>query len=143
MVDQAAAERFIDRYRVTFESFDLAAIAACFAFPCLVVGDGDPATVVAVPSADLWVPQIARIVGAYRLLGVQRADVLDLRVVPVTPHVAHAVVRWGLRGADDAPIYDFTASYALADLGEGLRITAIVHDETPKLMAAVARAQAV
>jgi len=145
MVDQGTAERFIDSYRATFESFDVAAIAACFAFPCQVTGDGDPAagaTVVSVPSADTWVPQIARIVGAYRLLGVRRAEVLDLRVVPVTSHVAYAVVHWGLRGADSATVYDFTGSYALADLGEGLRITAIVHDETPKLVAAVARAQA-
>ena len=145
MVDQATAERFIDEYRATFESFDVAAITACFAFPCQVVGDGAGAgaTVGSVPSQDAWASQIARIVGAYRLLGVQRAAVLDLRVLAATPHVAHTVVHWGLRRADGATVYDFTASYALADLGEGLRITSIVHDETPKLMAALERAQAV
>ena len=32
-------------------------------------------------------------------------------------------------------------STSLADLGAGLRITAIAHDETPKLLAAIALAQ--
>jgi hypothetical protein len=141
-MDSHEAERFIAAYRTTFESFDVAAIAGCFAFPCQVTSEGDAVTVVAVPSLDAWTPQIARIVGAYRLLGVERAEILDLRAVPVTPRVGHAVVTWGLRGADDAPIYDFHASYTLADTGAGLRIIAIAHDETPRLMAAVARAQA-
>ena len=39
------------------------------------------------------------------------------------------------------PVYDFTASYTLADLPEGTRIVVIAHDETPKLLAAVARAR--
>ena len=141
-MDTAAAEAFIDRYRATFESFDVAAIAACYAFPCHVTGDGDGVTIASVPAVEAWVPQISRIVGAYRLLGVHHAEVLSLRIVEVTPRAAHAVVRWGLRTPADAEVYDFTASYTLADLGDGPRITAIVHDETPRLLAAVARAQA-
>jgi hypothetical protein len=37
------------------------------------------------------------------------------------------------------PIYDFDASYTLADLGEGMRITAIAHNETPRLRAVIER----
>ena len=141
MVDTTEAQAFIDRYRATFQSFDAGAIAACFAFPCQVTSDAGAVTVVSVPAAEAWVPQIARIVGAYRLLGVDHAEILDLRVVPVTPGIAHAVVRWGLRGATGATIYDFSASYTLADTADGPRITAVAHDETPKLLAAVARAK--
>jgi hypothetical protein len=36
-------------------------------------------------------------------------------------------------------IYDFDASYTLADLGEGMRITAIAHNETPRLRALIER----
>jgi hypothetical protein len=141
-MDTATVEAFIDRYRATFESFDVAAIAGCFAFPCHVTSEGEAAGVTSVPAVDAWLPQVARIVGAYRLLGVHHAEILDLRIVPVTARAAHAVVRWGLRGVDGATVYDFAASYTVADLGDGLRITAIVHDETPKLLAAVAQAQA-
>ena len=141
MVDATVARAFIERYRDTFESFDADAIGACFAFPCQVTSEAATVTVMSVPAVEAWVPQVARIVGAYRLLGVHHAEILDLQVVPVTPRIAHALVRWGLRDGNGATVYDFTASYALADLGDGLRVTAIAHDETPKLMAAVDRAQ--
>ena len=141
MVDTAEARAFIERYRDTFGSFDAEAIGACFAFPCQVTSEAETVSVTSVAAVEAWVPQISRIVGAYRLLGVHHAESLALQVVPVTPRITHAVVRWGLRDGAGATVYDFTASYALADLGEGLRITAIAHDETPKLMAAVARAQ--
>ncbi len=141
MVDTGEAEAFIERYRDTFQSFDVDSIAGFFAFPCLVVGEAESVSVVSVPAADAWTPQIARIVGAYRLLGVERAEILRLETVAVTSRVSHVVVSWVLRGAG-VPIYDFTASYTVVDTGDGLRIVAIAHDETPKLMAAVARAQA-
>lgn len=142
MVERAAVEAFIDRYRATFESFDVEAIAACFAFPCQVTSDGDAVTVIAVPAVEAWRPGIERVVGAYRLLGVRSATMAELRVVDVTPHVAHAVVRWALTDGAGATVYEFDASYTLADLGDGLRITGIVHNETPRLLAAVARRQA-
>jgi hypothetical protein len=142
MVDEAAGEALIDAYRRTFETFDVDAITACFAFPCQVTSEAEPPVVVSVPGPEAWRPQIERIVGAYRLLGVADATIEELRLVPVTPHVAHAVVRWGLAGADGVPVYAFTASYTLVDAASGLRISAIAHDETPKLLAAVARHRA-
>lgn len=141
MPDRAAAEAFVDAYRRTFETFDVAAIAACYAFPVQVVGEADGVSVASVPSADAWVPQVERIVGAYRLLGVAGATVARLDVDEVTPGIAHATVTWSLRTAAGDGVYDFTASYTLADLPEGTRIVAVAHDETPKLLAAVARAR--
>ena len=142
MGDEGAIRAFIDGYRRTFETFDVDAITACFAFPLQVVGDGDPVAPVAIPDREAWQPQIERIVGAYRLIGVRRAEVRALRVVPATPHVAHAIVGWSLRDAAGAVIYDFDASYTVATAAGGWRIVGIVHDETPKLQLAVARAQA-
>lgn len=142
MPDQPAAEAFIDGYRRTFESFDVDAVAAHFTFPLQVTSEGaDAVAVVSVPDAEAWRPQIERIVGAYRLLGVAGATADELLVAEVTPRVAHAVVRWALATADGSPVYGFTASYTLVDGPDGTRITAIAHDETPKLMAAVARAR--
>ena len=142
MLERGVVEAFVDRYRSTFESFDAEAISACYAFPCQVTSDGDTVTVTSVPTVEAWRPGIERILGAYRLLGVRTATVAELRVEPVTAHVAHAVVRWALVDGTGAPVYDFTASYTVADLGDGLRIVAIAHNETPRLLAAVARRQA-
>jgi hypothetical protein len=141
MPDEPGAKAFIDRYRRTFERFDLDAITACYAFPVLVVGQADGVTTTSVPTADAWRPQVERIVGAYRLLRVAGATVAALDVALVTPGIAHATVTWSLHTASGDPVYDFTASYTLADLAEGTRIVAIAHDETPRLLAAVARAQ--
>lgn len=141
MPDRTAAEAFIDTYRRTFESFDVAAITALYAFPVQVVGDAETVAVAVVPAAEAWAPQVGRIVGAYRLLGVAGAAVTRLEVAEVTPAIAQAVVTWSLRTAAGDPVYDFTASYTLADLADGTRIVGIAHDETPKLMAAVARAR--
>ena len=80
--------------------------------------------------------------GAYLLLGVARAAVRSLDVVAVSPGIAQALVHWDLRTADDRPVYDFHASYTVAETADGLRIAAVAHDEGPKLAAAVARATA-
>ena len=137
-MDTATAEAFIDGYRSTFESRDVAAIAERFTFPCQVIGQADGVTVVVVPDAEVWKASIERIVGAYRLLGVVGATIEELRVVEVTPGIAHAVVRWLLADATGGPIYAFTASYTLIDTAAGPRITAIAHDEGPLLAGALA-----
>jgi hypothetical protein len=141
MPDRAAAEAFIDAYRRTFESFDVAAITALYAFPVQVVGDSGTVSVAVVPAADAWTPQVERIVGAYRLLGVSGATVKRLDVAEITPGIAQATVTWSLHTAAGSPVYDFTASYTLADLIDGTRIVGIAHDESPKLLASVARAR--
>jgi hypothetical protein len=138
-LDTGAVTAFIDGYRRTFETFDVDAICGAFAFPVQVVGDAGAVAVVVVPSLDEWAPQIERIVGAYRLLGVASSALESLVVTGVTPHIAYATVRWGLRDGAGGSIYSFTASYTLAETADGPRIVAIAHDETPKLAAAVSR----
>ena len=140
-LDTVAATAFIDGYRRTFESFDVDAICGIFAFPVQVVGDAGDVSVVVVPDSDAWRPQIERIVGAYRLLGVASSAVESLAVTEVTPKIAHATVRWGLRDGAGGTVYAFTASYTLAETADGPRIVAIAHDESPKLATAVAKAR--
>ena len=137
MVERSSVEQFLDRYRTAFQRFDVAAVAGHFAFPCQVTSDAAEVTVTSVPSLEAWVPQVERIVGAYRALGVTSADALDIRVIELTPRLAQAAVRWRLRDVSGGLVYEFDASYALADLGDGLRITAIAHNETPRLRAAM------
>jgi hypothetical protein len=140
-LDTGAVTAFIDGYRRTFETFDVDAICRGFAFPVQVVGDAGEVAVVVVPSIEAWVPQIERIVAAYRLLGVASSVVESLQVTEVTPRIAHATVGWGLRDGAGGTVYSFTASYTVAAMADGPRIVAIAHDEAPKLAAAVSRAR--
>ena len=139
MADRAAVEAFIDGYRQTFESFDIPAIAGYFAFPLHVAGEAQQVTLTVVPAAEHWQPAIERIVGAYRTLGVAHAAVRSLEIGDVTARIAQANVHWDLRRADDHPVYDFHASYTVAQTPDGLRITAIAHDEGPRMAAAMAK----
>jgi hypothetical protein len=141
MVEHAAVERFLDDYRAAFQRRDAAAVTSFNAFPCQVTGEADAVTVTSIASAEAWTPLVERIIGAYRLLGVERADIAELRVLALTPRLAQAAVRWVLVDGAGATVYEFDASYALADLGDGLQITAIAHNETPRLRAAVERRQ--
>ena len=140
-LDTGAVTAFIDGYRRTFETFDVDAVCGAFAFPVQVVGDAGEARVVVVPALEAWRPQIERIVGAYRLLGVASSAVEALEVMEVTPRIAHAKVRWGLRDGGGATIYDFTASYTLAVRGDGRGIVAIAREVAAQLAAAVAKAR--
>jgi hypothetical protein len=139
MADRAAVEAFIDGYRQTFESFNTVAIAGHFAFPLHVTGEAHEVSLTVVPAAEHWQPAIERIVGAYRTLGVAHAVVRSLEVVEVTARIAQANVHWDLRRADDHPVYDFHASYTVAQTPDGLRITAIAHDEGPRMASAMAK----
>ena len=76
---------------------------------------------------------------AYRAIGVRSAEVRELRVTELTPRLAQAAVRWGLIDGEGGRLYDFDAAYTLADLGQGMRITAIAHNETPRLRAFLER----
>ncbi len=138
MADSTGVEAFIDGYRRTFETFDVAAIAACFTFPLGVTSDAETVSPAVVPDEARWTPVIARIVGAYRLLGVARATVRSLTVAEVTARIAQANAHWELQRADGTTVYDFHSSYTVAATPDGLRITAIAHDEGPRLAAAVA-----
>ena len=139
MADRTAVEGFIDTYRHTFESFDAAAVAGLFAFPLHVTGEAHDVSLTAVPAVEVWQPAIERIIGAYRTLGVAGADVRSLEVVDVTARIAHAKVHWALHRADGHPVYDFHASYTVAETPDGMRITAVAHDEGPRLAAAMAK----
>jgi hypothetical protein len=84
-------------------------------------------------------PQIDRLVAAYREIGVRTAEVLELHLIELTSLVAQVSVHWGLADGEGRSIYDFDASYTVADRGDGMRITAIAHNEMPRLRAAVER----
>ncbi len=122
---------FLDGYQQTFQGFDADAIADLFHFPCQVTGDGEPATVASVPSREVWLGVLDRVLGGYRAVGVHTAERIETRVAQLSDHVAQATVRWRLMDERHHLIYEFDASYTLADLGRGTRITAIAQGRKP------------
>jgi hypothetical protein len=130
---------FLDAYRAAFETFDAAAVADLFHYPCHITSGGAEVTVAVIPTRDAWMPQLERLVAAYRAIGVRSAEARAVDVAEITTRLAGAVVHWSLFDEQGRPIYDFHACYTLADLGEGMRITAIAHNETPRLRAAIDR----
>jgi hypothetical protein len=137
-VDEAAIQTFLDAYRTAFEELDVGAIVDLFSYPCQLTSDAGEIAVTTVPSREVWAPQIEQLVAAYRAIGVRSAQVLELRVNELTPRLVQATLRWGLLDRDGRTLYEFDASYTLADLGRGLQITAIAHNETPRLRALIA-----
>jgi hypothetical protein len=137
--ERSAVRAFLDAYRAAFETFNVAAVADLFYYPCHITSDAAEVTVAVIPARDAWIPHLGQLVAAYRAIGVRSAEVLTVDVVEITKRLVQAAVHWGLFGEHGRPIYDFDASYTLAELGEGMRITAIAHNEAPRLRAAIER----
>lgn len=134
-------EDFFDTYRTAFAAFDAAATADLFAYPVQITSTNGQVSVTAIPTREAWLPQIERLVGLYRELGVRIAEIHELQAIELAPRLAAAVVRWGLVDEQGKRVYEFDAVYTLADLGEGLRITAIAHNETRQLRARMDKTQ--
>jgi hypothetical protein len=135
--ERSRVEGFLDVYRAAFERLDAAAIAELFTFPCQITSDGDEITVTTVATREAWFPQLERLVDAYRSIGVRSAEILDLRVIELTPRLAQATVRWRLADGTGESVYDFGASYTLVEHDGSTRVAAIAHDETSALRRAI------
>lgn len=134
-------EDFLDAYRNAFEAFDASAVADLFIYPCQITSDVGESPVTTVPSRDAWIAQVEGLLDAYRAIGVRSADALDAQVTELGPRLAQATVRWRLLDQTGARIYDFDASYTLLDVGHGMQLAAIAHNETARLRAALEQAR--
>lgn len=128
---------FLETYRAAFERREVAAIADLFAYPCHVTGDGDEVDLAVAVTRTEWVDQVERLADAYRQLRVDSVAIVDAASSQFSPRVARANVTWQLLHASGSTIYEFHALYTLIDCGDRLKIATIVHDETPRLRAAM------
>src|SRR5215217_7191010 len=114
MPEPSRTRRFLDAYRAAFEAFDVEAIADLFCYPCQLASDAGEVTVTTVATRDAWLPQVERLVSAYRAIGVRSAAFSELHAIELTSRLAQVTVRWTLADEMDRSIYDFDASYSLA-----------------------------
>ncbi len=125
---------YFDAYGAAFEALDPSAIADLFAYPCLIAGASDVTDVTIVPTRQAWLPQLERLTGAYRRIGVRRAEIAEKTVTTLSATLAVVIVHWRLVDGEGQIPYEFDAAYTLADLGAGPRVVAIAHNETPRLL---------
>jgi hypothetical protein len=130
---------FFDQYADAFARYDAPALAELFAFPLHVVGIAENPTAISVASREDWLPALGGLLGSYRRLGVAGGVPLELGVSELTAGACSVRVHWELRRDDGSAIYDFAAIYTLAQVAGAWRVFAIVHDELPKLQAALGR----
>ena len=139
MSHRSSVHDFLDAYRAAFGALDVDAIADLFSYPCQITGGAGEISVTGVPTREVFVPQLERLISAYRAIGVHSVEVLESRLIELGPRLAQVTVHWSLLDRERVRMYDFNASYTLADLGQGMRITAIAHNETRRLQVSMER----
>ena len=122
-------QAFFDSYRSAFEQRDAASIALHFRFPLQVTGDAGQVTTLVVPSIDTWRPQLERLLAAYHSFDVRTAEVVSSQITRFSPRLAVAAIQWHLVNGAGATVYEFEATYTLAQSDDGLKVVAIAHNE--------------
>jgi hypothetical protein len=133
---------FFDSYRAAFERQEAAAVADHFVYPGHVTSDAGEITLVPITNRQEWIGKLEQLLGMYRAIGVATAQVLDLKLIEISPRLLQAHIHWALHNAAGERLYDFEAIYTVAQTGGAFRITALAHNETPRYQACYARLKA-
>jgi hypothetical protein len=128
---------FFQSYRRAIEALYAPTIAEHFAYPCQITSDQGEIDLTSVTDEAEWTAQIEGLLDNYRAIGVYSAHILKLNVVELSPRLVQAQVGWALHDSDGRLLYEFTVLYTLAQIGDTLKITAIAHDEVPRLLKAM------
>ena len=133
-----SVQQFFQSYRRAFEQYDADGIGELFAYPGLVISDDDEVDLTPVAIRREWVRNLEHLLGTYRRIRFASARILELAAAELSPRLHQAVVHWELYDDADRTLYDFQATYTLAEAGGGLRIAAVAHNELPRLRARLA-----
>jgi len=132
-ISAEAVKVFLESYASAFQASDKDAVADRYAYPVHVVTHNGGVRFLAIPSRAAWLAVVERILQMYGAMGVRRAAMRDLNVIDISPQVAQARLVWALRGDGDKPLYEFEATYTLAQLDGELKIVQVISEnEQPK-----------
>jgi hypothetical protein len=134
-------DAFLRSYRDEFERFDGSAIADHFSYPVHTTSDTAQTPAISVSSREEWVGRINQLLGAYRQIGVASAHAESTTALELSPQLYQAALRWALHSAAGEVLYRFDAMYTLAKIDGRFTITAVAHNELPRLQACLARRQ--
>jgi hypothetical protein len=124
-------EDFFRTYGEAFAEGDVKAVVARYAFPAHVTSDTpEGVRLVAFGSPEQLEPPLANLCAMYRKVGCKKIRVLELDAQVLSAKLRRAVVRWGLVGLAELPLYDFVTSYVIARFDADWRVvSAVSHDE--------------
>ena len=132
-ISTEAVKPFLEAYASAFQRSDKDAVADRYAYPVDVVTYNGGVRLLAIQSREGWLAVVERILGMYTAMGVRRAAMGDLPVVNISSQVVQARLVWALRGDGDKPLYEFEASYTLAQIDGELKIVQVISEnEQPK-----------
>jgi hypothetical protein len=134
-----SVEAFFQSYRAAFERSDVVGVAGHFAYPSHVTGDAEEVVLMPVATVDEWIGSIEQLLDTYQRIGFASARVVELTALELSQRLYQAMVRWELHDAGGDMLYRFEAAYTLAEIDGALRITALAHNELPRLRSCLAR----
>jgi hypothetical protein len=133
MTSSEEAVLFFESYVAAFERFAADEVAEHFTFPLLVTGEGDTVDVRCVADAEEWNGTISLLFDLYRGFGVRTAKPMEMTTVDISPNVMQVAVHWLLLSTEDEEIYRFDGVYTLIRTADTWRVTAIAHNELPRI----------
>jgi hypothetical protein len=142
-MDKTAIDRFFQHYGDTFARYDATAVADLYAYPGFALSEAGRITLLTIESRAQWTAQVQKLCDLYRAIDARTARVLKLVATELSPAVHQAAVCWGLDDGRGERLYEFDATYTLAQLDEGLKIVVVIsHNEPLRYRACVERLRA-
>ncbi len=135
MATSDLVDEFLRSYQEAFGSFDAARIAGHFAYPAHVTSDAQDVVLTSVADAGAWTKALERLLDTHRRANVASARVVERTVAELSARVCHAAVSWSVHDADGRELYRFHATYTLVRRDDSLLVSALAHDELPRLQA--------
>lgn len=132
-------QALLESYLVAFERFDAAVIAEHFAYPGHIASDGPEITLISIASKQDCIEAVDKVITMHRQLGTPTGTIHDLSVIGLSPRLAQASLRMEVRGLAAMRLYDFNATYTVAEINGSWLIVAISHNQIPRLCACLAR----
>ena len=131
-------QALLESYCLAFERFDAAAISEHFSYPGHIASDGAEVTLISIASQQDCIEAVDKVIAMHRQLGAPSGTMHDLSVTELSPRLAQASLRMEVRSLAAVRLYDFNATYTVAEINGSWLIVAISHNQIPRLRACLA-----
>lgn len=126
---------FLGSYRKAFENYDTDAVLNHFVFPCTILGDAEKIIPSLLQTKEELRVGVDYVQSLHRQIGYSSGELLLLDITELSPRLTGVMIRSRMLGVNGRPLYEFQGFYSLARTDAGCRITAISHNQIPRLLA--------
>lgn len=132
-------EEFFASYRDAYWRNDSDFIVTQFAFPCHVVSDADPVSLIPIASAQDIRIGVERVLGWHRDIGAVSGEMTEFTVTELSPRLVSVSLKSDFLDHTGRKLYDFHGIYTLVRTPDAWKVAAISHNQIPRLLACVSR----